>query len=342
MTTGNMAFAQTSYTWTGASSSNWLSSGNWSPAGVPTTADNVTIVSSSNNPVLAATDTVNKLTITSGTLDLGGYDLRVQHQLTVSGSAKTNVRATNGRIVNRTNQGSTITHCKMDCILDLQPGSLTMTTTRVTDSLLLLVTNTSGFAGCIFDDFVRVEKTAGMFSSGYLQPDTFKLGLTVRILSTGTEQIYLAHSSSGNYIDGDLILENLNLSGTYNLIQSGSSSDTTYRITVSGDVKVSNLGPSTSKVWLFGMKVVDGGTMEIGSSGFANGTLQLTRCHLMDTDTLRLVPRQAATVAINYSTLYGPLRLDSATYTFDHSKLLAGCRARPTGGNGWGRPQPAC
>ena len=45
---GKAVHAQTSYTWNGSISTDWNTSGNWTPNGVPGTADNVTIVTGSN------------------------------------------------------------------------------------------------------------------------------------------------------------------------------------------------------------------------------------------------------------------------------------------------------
>jgi hypothetical protein len=41
-------FAGTSYTWTGMASKDWATALNWSPSGVPSSGDNVTIPSTTN------------------------------------------------------------------------------------------------------------------------------------------------------------------------------------------------------------------------------------------------------------------------------------------------------
>src|SRR5579859_7906979 len=85
--------AQTSYTWTGASSTSWNTPGNWSPSGVPGSLDNVTIVTGSNTCKLVSGISINNLTLTSGTLDLNGGTL------TVNG---TNAQFTTGTVQNGT------------------------------------------------------------------------------------------------------------------------------------------------------------------------------------------------------------------------------------------------
>ena len=69
--------AQTSYTCTGATSTSWTTAGNWSPSGVPGAADNAIIVTGSNTCKLAASASINNLTLTNGTLDLNGGTLTV-------------------------------------------------------------------------------------------------------------------------------------------------------------------------------------------------------------------------------------------------------------------------
>jgi hypothetical protein len=67
--------SQTSYTWNGSVSTAWNTNSNWTPVGVPTLIDNVTIVTGANTCVLNAAATISNITVTSGTLDLGGLVL---------------------------------------------------------------------------------------------------------------------------------------------------------------------------------------------------------------------------------------------------------------------------
>ena len=55
--------------WTGSTSTNWHTAENWSPAGVPTASDNVTIPDVTNDPVIStANAAVNGLTINAGAI----------------------------------------------------------------------------------------------------------------------------------------------------------------------------------------------------------------------------------------------------------------------------------
>ncbi|MCB2377235.1 DUF4394 domain-containing protein [Hymenobacter sp. BT635] len=53
-------------TWTGAVDTNWSTAGNWSPARVPTAADDVTIPNTANDPVLTGAQFANNVTLGSG------------------------------------------------------------------------------------------------------------------------------------------------------------------------------------------------------------------------------------------------------------------------------------
>ncbi|MBS1529600.1 MAG: T9SS type A sorting domain-containing protein [Bacteroidetes bacterium] len=88
----NMASA-TAYTWKGATSSDWNTASNWSPSGVPTTADFVSIGSTTftNQPTISSFETAYASFITFGTvktstLTLNG-SLTVPGNIALSGSA---------------------------------------------------------------------------------------------------------------------------------------------------------------------------------------------------------------------------------------------------------------
>lgn len=78
-------------TWTGTTSTAWNTSTNWSPAGVPTAADNVIVAVAANQPVISATTGVcNALVINSGaTLNINA-STSVNASLTASGSVTVN------------------------------------------------------------------------------------------------------------------------------------------------------------------------------------------------------------------------------------------------------------
>jgi hypothetical protein len=71
------ANAQVSYTWNGSVSTGWNTPGNWTPAGVPGSADNVTIVTAANSCLMPANETIANFKLTSGTLDMGSFTLTI-------------------------------------------------------------------------------------------------------------------------------------------------------------------------------------------------------------------------------------------------------------------------
>jgi Secretion system C-terminal sorting domain len=68
------AFAA-NYTWTGSTNTTWGTSSNWSPSGVPGSSDTININSTTNSLTLTTNQTVKRLTMNSGILDLGGDTL---------------------------------------------------------------------------------------------------------------------------------------------------------------------------------------------------------------------------------------------------------------------------
>ena len=79
--TVNWPAASPAKTWLGTNS-DWHTTTNWSPAGLPTAADDVVIPVTANNPFLSAPATTRSLTIQSGALlNLNGFGLDVSGDL---------------------------------------------------------------------------------------------------------------------------------------------------------------------------------------------------------------------------------------------------------------------
>ncbi|WP_409417670.1 LamG-like jellyroll fold domain-containing protein [Flavobacterium sp. PS2] len=74
-----VSFGYGQKTWTGSSSTNWHTNGNWSPNGVPQATDNVIIPVTTRSPVISSTAFCNNLIIMSGAI------LTVNQALTVNG-----------------------------------------------------------------------------------------------------------------------------------------------------------------------------------------------------------------------------------------------------------------
>ncbi|MBK6643474.1 MAG: hypothetical protein IPG39_20715 [Bacteroidetes bacterium] len=79
----------TSFTWVGTTT-DWANSNNWYPSGIPDSADNVTISSGTNGPLLDGNRKITNLTLSSKTINLNGYSLTVYGTATMTSGTVTN------------------------------------------------------------------------------------------------------------------------------------------------------------------------------------------------------------------------------------------------------------
>ncbi len=82
------------YTWTGATSSNWTTPTNWIPNGVPTSTDDVIIPATLNKPMLPSGQIIQNLSLTGANkIMLGDYNLCVN---SITGGSSTAYVVTDG------------------------------------------------------------------------------------------------------------------------------------------------------------------------------------------------------------------------------------------------------
>jgi hypothetical protein len=74
--------AQTTYTWNGITSNSWNTTTNWTPNGVPTSTDNVIIVTGSNTCNIVASRAVNNFSMINGTLNVGTFTFTINGNAT--------------------------------------------------------------------------------------------------------------------------------------------------------------------------------------------------------------------------------------------------------------------
>ena len=79
--------AQTSYVWNGTTSTSFTTNTNWTPNGIPGSADNATIVTGANNCILTGNTTLTNLTITTGVLNLNGFTLNTTGVVACNGGS---------------------------------------------------------------------------------------------------------------------------------------------------------------------------------------------------------------------------------------------------------------
>lgn len=260
----SIVFAQTSYTWNGSSSTDFATAANWTPSGVPGSGDNITIVTTSNDPVLDGNRTVNNLTITTGILKLAGYNITVANSGTFNGGT-----IQNGKLI-MTAGGVTFSGTTVDCKVDVKTRVWGVNNTVFKDSVRI-EHNTGtdgGMGGNIFEaPAFLANSNGGYFRSGVGVADTFLAPVTFNAIGTG--YVYVANSSAGNYFEDDVtLLLNSNGQGMYIGNHSSSSSyfngDIIFNVTSGSGFINFNLGSN-----------VHNGELLVGSSGYNSGLLTL-------------------------------------------------------------------
>src|SRR5580698_5613432 len=190
--------AQINYTWNGTTSTSWNTATNWTPNGIPGAADNVTVVTGGNTCKLAASTSINNLTLTSGTLDMNGGTL------TVNG---TTAQFTAGTVQNGTltvTNASTTTFSAgpvtMNCVVNITSAAFLSRNTTYQSTVTITKTGASNDAssgGNIFNGAL----TATNSGSGYLMfgngtGDQFNAAST--FINTGSANIYLSYNGTNS------------------------------------------------------------------------------------------------------------------------------------------------
>ncbi|UPT68647.1 MAG: hypothetical protein M0D57_08510 [Sphingobacteriales bacterium JAD_PAG50586_3] len=198
--------SQTSRTWTGSSSTDWNTAGNWSPSGVPSTADHIVLnTASGNQPVLDANRNITNITVSAGTIDVNGYTLTVTGSTNLTGgniingvltfnNTTTNISGmTIGATVNITATGATITNSTFNKKLFVTQtsgaGSYTWTGNTYNDTLDYRYTGSATSAGISFlnstangDVYISTANTYTLiFGSGATSTNKFTLAANKRI-----------------------------------------------------------------------------------------------------------------------------------------------------------------
>ncbi len=267
------ANAQTSYSWNGYLSTDWNTPGNWTPSGVPTTIDNVTIVTGGNTCLLNASAGIANFKLTSGTLDLGGSTL------TVNGTTATFTAGTvqNGTmaIPNATTTSFGNGPINMNCIVGISSATITIKNTSFQKALTITKTgasNDGSTGGNIFNGVTTMTNAgAGYLLLGNGSPDQFNAAATFN--NTGGSQVYVAYSSTNNIFGGVTTFNNTPVANT-GIYVSQNSAGTLFNdnivVTSNNGQGVIFGGNATATCTLAVTK-----TITIGAGGFSAGTLNL-------------------------------------------------------------------
>src|SRR5580692_582958 len=194
--------AQTNYTWNGATSTSWNTATNWTPNGIPGSADNVTMVTGSNKCKRGAGTSINNLTLTSGTLDMNGGTL------TVNG---TTAQFTAGTVQNGTLMvtGATTTAfgngpVTMNCVVNITSGAFTAKNTTFQNTTTITktgATNDASAGGNIFNGpLTATDNGSGYLMFGNGTGDQFNAAST--FINTGSANIYLSYNGTNSIFNG--------------------------------------------------------------------------------------------------------------------------------------------
>ncbi len=240
-------FSQTSYTWTGSTNTDWATSSNWSPAGVPSTGDAVSIASLTNQPVLDGNRTVASLTLSSSsTLDLNTYTL------TVSGTGSfASCSVSNGEVITGSFNASSST---FSADVSASGSSIITTSSTYQGEVSLNYTGSANVnsGGNTFEGVCHITQSgSGLFVFGQTNPDVFEDSLFA--VSNGSKTLVFGTSSTGNRFEG------------YTLFQRGASA-------TSSGIQVGNYGSTTSLL----------NQVKLSSSNYAAGSFSTSAIDFRD------------------------------------------------------------
>ncbi|MBI1289029.1 MAG: hypothetical protein GC178_15785 [Flavobacteriales bacterium] len=262
---GQGVFAQTSYTWNGGTSTDFGTSTNWTPNGVPGSGDNISVPNVTNDPVLDGDRTVNNLTLnTGGLLDLNGYTV------TVNGTAVLGSGTITNGLFYKTTGGISFNGTVMDCKVDVIGSITTMNNTDFNDVTFLTTTYAGGGGGNRFADTTEITNRASSltFNLGNAAVDTFFSQVTFNIDSTSN--IVVGRGGAGHYFADNIIVNNHSGSTGYGFGIGYYSSSSTV---IEGDIIVNV--DSTSGSFSVSQPTTHNGNLIIGGNGYHSGLLKL-------------------------------------------------------------------
>lgn len=258
------AFSQTNYTWNGGTDTDFATSTNWTPNGVPGSGDNITIVSTSNAPVLDGNRTVNNLTMTSGILKLGGYDL------TVDGTADMNGGEVENGLFKMTQGNVDFDGTEMDCTVDIDADVDGINNTDFKHKVDLVSSGAFNAGGNHFSDTTKITQNSGGYTNfGLSSPDTFLAPVTFDLNTSGIFRVVF--NASGMLFDDGIILNNNTGNTNHGFVFGASGSP---NITVNGDIEL-NVTTGSGYINFDLGTTTHNGALTIGSTGYNSGNLTL-------------------------------------------------------------------
>ncbi len=214
--------SQVTYTWNGTTSNDWSVGSNWTPLGPPTNVDHAIIVAAPNVPTLVANTPITNITMTSGSLDLGGFTL------TTTGNQTFTAGTVSNGTISSISAGTSIftnTTFAANATVNLSSNAITINGGTFNGATSLTVTgtgNTTGTGNATFNGTTNLSNSGtGFFrtngnmtfngttnftvsGSGDMlfeltTGSTYNGPLTLTLASTATAQIRMGYLGTTNY-----------------------------------------------------------------------------------------------------------------------------------------------
>lgn len=345
----SQTFSQTTYTWVGTTNTDWDTSTNWSPNGVPDTLSTVIIDSAANSPTLSSDVDVYKFTMDGGGFNLAGYTIEVERAIDINGGWISRGLIYARQLQPMSNDVFYVDDATLDCDIDVRTPRMSFENSVFNDTVKVEQyggwVNNSG--GNVFNDHVHIIQEVGAAVLGATGVDSLMSTYLLEIEPTagyiwysGTSGVYygddviVRNSAGGRTLttqgpatfNGDLYLGSATGTGGMNIGVSGES----VTMTTGHSIKVDTMGLNGGGALKL-QELTQSGTEEIDLSSI-DGELWVTDCSIGGTLT---------TSSSEYTKLYGDNifgevvfgKLSTWAGAVFNGKADITCASSSTGGN---------
>ncbi len=304
--------AQVNYTWNGGTSSSWTISSNWTPNGVPGSADNVTVVAAPNSCNLSTNISIARFTISSGTVNLGGFVLTTSDNTSFVGGSVNNgtLSVSSGTIGITTLSNTTFAS---NAALNVVSGGIVINGGTYGGPVTLEQTGTgqtTGTGNAVFNGITVITNsgasnlrangnmtfnaatTFNNTNSGYIclelvSGSTFNSALNLNSSSSG--DIWMAWRGTTNF-NGNIVLSNTG-TGT---IYFGDAASTAANLNAGFTISAGGAGFSSGRLYLQKFRQFGGTAQTLNLTGSAqilqvnsifNGVLNVSAANILDVST---------------------------------------------------------